>query len=195
MSAVPKTKLTAAEYLARERAAEFKSEFFNGEMFAMAGASREHNTVKENLIGELFVQLKDGPCRSYSSDQRVKVDRTGFYTYPDIAIVCGPGEYDSDDRDTLLNPTAIIEILSDSTERYDRGIKFRHYQQIPTCREYVLVSQDQPLIERYVRQADGGWLWTSVAGPDGVFEFAGVPARVPLADVYCGVELPPIPPR
>ena len=108
MSAVPKRKLTEAEYLAIERAAEFKSEFYNGEMFAMAGASREHNRVKENLVIELGARLKGGPCQTYSSDQRVVVGATGLYTYPDIVILCGPGAYDPADRDTLTNPTAII---------------------------------------------------------------------------------------
>ena len=152
MSAMPKKKLTAAEYLAIERAAEFKSEFYDGEMFAMSGASREHNTLKENLVGEFFVRLKGGPCRTWSSDQRVRVDRTGLYTYPDIVVLCGSGEYDPADRDTLLNPDAIIEVLSPSTEKYDRGAKFRLYQQIPSLTEYVLAAQDEPLIEHFARQ-------------------------------------------
>ena len=107
MSALPKKKLTAADYLKIERKAHYKSEFFNGEMFAMAGASPTHNYIKENLIIELGVRLKGGPCRTVSSDQRVKVDRTGLFTYPDIVILCGPGEYDADDEDTLLNPVEI----------------------------------------------------------------------------------------
>src|SRR5580700_504453 len=114
MSAVTKQKFTVAEYLARERLADFKSEFFNGEIFAMAGASREHNRVKENLVGELFARLKGGNCQTFSSDQRVLVEATGLYTYPDIMIICGDIAYDSIDRDTLTNPVAIIEILSPS---------------------------------------------------------------------------------
>ena len=195
MSAVPKTKLTAAEYLAIEKAAEFKSEFYDGEMFAMSGASREHNRVKENLIGEMFMRLKDGPCETYSSDQRVAVNRTGLYTYPDIVILCGPGEFDPADRDTLINPTAIVEVLSPSTERYDRGMKFRHYQQIPSLREYVLVSQDEMVVERFARRPDGTWVLTTFADPDGEFGLESAPVRVPLADVYRGVELPPTPLR
>ena len=195
MSAVPKTTLTAAEYLVIELAAEYKSEFYNGEMFAMSGASRDHNGVKDNLIVEIGGQFKGGPCRTYSSDQRVRVDRTGLYTYPDIVLLCGAGEYDPLNRDTLLNPTAIIEVLSPSTERYDRGMKFRHYQQIPSLQEYVLVSQDQVLVERYTRRADGTWLLTVFADPAGEFVLDTGAARVPLADVYRGVELPPVPPR
>ena len=195
MSAIPKRKLTPAEYLAIERKAEFKSEFYNGEMFAMSGASRFHNTVKENFIGELFGRMKGGPCRTYSSDQRVKVDRTGLYTYPDIVVLCGTGEYDPEDEDTLLNPRAIIEVLSPSTERYDRGAKFRHYQKLPSLHEYVMASQDELLVERYTRQPDGSWVLTTIADPAGEFHLACADVRVPLADIYRGVELPPTPPR
>src|SRR4051794_31322851 len=120
MTAVPREKLTPAEYLTIERKAEVKSEYLNGEMFAMAGASPAHNVIKENLIGELYSRLKGGPCRSYSSDQRVKVSATGLYTYPDIMIVCGPPEFDDEDPNTLLNPQVIIEVLSESTADYDR---------------------------------------------------------------------------
>lgn len=188
MSAAPKRKLTAAEYLAIERVAEFKSEFFNGEMFAMAGASREHNTVKDNLIGELYGQLKGGPCRTCSSDQRLKVDRTGLYTYPDILIVCGKAEYDPDDRDTLVNPQVVFEILSPTTEGYDRGKKFRHYQQLPSVREYVLVCQDRMQAERFVRQPDETWVLTVFADPASEFSLTTVPVRFPLAAAYAGVE-------
>ena len=194
MTAVPRKKLTPAEYLAIERTAAFKSEYLNGEMFAMAGASPAHNVIKENLIGELYARLKGGPCRSYSSDQRVKVSATGLYTYPDIAIVCGPPEFDPDDPNTLLNPQVIIEVLSESTERYDRTTKFRHYQRIEPLREYILVAQDEPAVERFVRQTRWDWLFTPVAGLDATLELATVPARVALADVYAGVTFPD-PPR
>jgi Uma2 family endonuclease len=195
MSAVPNPKLTAAEYLDRERTAEFKSEFFEGGIFAMAGASREHNRVKENLVGELFARLKGGPCQTYSSDQRVLVEATGLYTYPDVVIVCGPGKYDAADRDTLTNPTAIVEVLSPSTERYDRGTKFRNYQRIPSLQEYVLAAQDEPVCERYVRQADGSWALVSFVGLTDTLAFASVPAQIPIADVYAGVDFPQPGPR
>jgi Uma2 family endonuclease len=193
MSAVPKRKLTEAEYLALERAAEFKSEFYNGEMFAMAGASREHNRIKENLIGELFGRLKGGPCRTYSSDQRLKVSRTGLYTYPDIVIVCGQAEYDANDRDTLLNPTVVIEVLSPSTEQYDRVTKLRQYKQLPSLREYVLVSQKEPAVDSFVRKPDGKWEWVDAQGLSGELVLQSVPARIPLTDVYAGVEFPDAP--
>lgn len=195
MSAVPKRKLTAAEYLAIEKTAEFKSEFFNGEMFAMAGASRPHNRLKENVIGELFGRLKGGPCQTFSSDQRVLIDRTGLYTYPDLLIVCGPVETPAGDDDTITNPRVVVEILSPSTERYDRTTKFRHYQQLPSVQEYVLVSQSEPLCERFTRQADGSWALVSFVGLEAVLALNSVPVQVPLADVYAGVEFPDPPPR
>ena len=192
MSAVPKPKLTAGEYLEIERRAEFKSEFYNGEMFAMAGASREHNRLKENLIGELFSRLKGGPCQTFSSDQRVSVASTGLYTYPDIVILCGEGVYDPKDRDTLTNPTAIIEVLSPSTEGYDRGAKFRNYRQLPSLIEYVLVAQDEPVCERYVRQTDGSWALVTFTGLSANLAFTSIPVQVLLSDVYAGVTFPQV---
>jgi Uma2 family endonuclease len=190
MSAAPRPKPTAREYLEIERQATFKSEFSNGEIFAMAGGSREHNRIKKNLAGELFAQLKGGPCQTYSSDQRVLVEATGLYTYPDIIILCGAGIYDPADRDTLTNPTAIIEVLSPSTERYDRGAKFRNYQQIPSLIEYLLVAQDEAVCERFVRQADGSWALVSFVGLAATLVFTSVTASISLRDVYSGVTFP-----
>ena len=202
MSAVPKRKLTVAEYLAIEKKAEFKSEFFDGEMFpvhrdgplGMAGASRAHNTVTANLLGELHARLKRGPCRAFVNDQRVLIDRTGLYCYPDVLIVCGGVESTEDDEDTITNPRVVIEVLSPTTERYDRGAKFRHYQQVPSLVEYVLVSQDEAVVERFVRQADGSWALVSFVGLEAELALTAVPVRVPLADIYAGVEFP-APPR
>lgn len=189
MSTPPKIKLTPAEYLAIERKAEFKSEYYAGEMFAMAGASRQHCRARDNLTGELHGQLKNSPCEQYSADMRVKVSATGLYTYPDIAIVCGGAEFEDKELDILLNPSAIIEVLSDSTEKYDRGTKFEHYQRISSLQEYVLVSQDRPRVERFVRQSDGSWNVTQISGLDATLEFTSVPAKIALADIYRGVEL------
>jgi Uma2 family endonuclease len=190
VSAIPKTRLTAEQYLSIERKAAFKSEFYDGEMFAMAGASLEHNRVKENLVIEVGARLKGSGCHSYSSDMRVKVSRTGLYTYPDIVIVCGKPEVEDAELDTLLNPQVIIEVLSESTENYVRTKKFRHYKQIESLREYVLVEQDEPVFEQYVRQADGSWTRTDIEGLDRDFAFATVTVSVPLADVYAGVTFP-----
>lgn len=206
MSAVPKRKLTEAEYLAIERDAEFKSEFYNGVMYplhwdatetnrkgprAMAGASRFHNSVKENLIVQLGMQFDGKPCRTYSSDQRVRLTETGMYAYPDIVIVCDPPEYAEDDPDALVNPQVVIEILSPSTERYDRGFKFAQYRQRKSIREYVLVSQDEVRIERFVRQPDDSWLLTTHTDPDAEFEFRTVPAKVKISAVYRDVDFDP----
>lgn len=198
MSAVPKKKLTVEEYLAIEEKAEFKSEFYDGVMYplhrdgpaAMAGASRRHNYAKENLIVELGMRLKGGPCRTLSSDQRVRVSPTGLYAYPDIVVLCGEPEYDGE---TLLNPQVVIEVLSDSTAQNDRTTKFRHYQRLASIREYVLVSQDEPVIERFVRQADGDWKLTTFAGVNETFALDSVSVAIPMADVFRGITFEPLP--
>jgi len=159
-------------------------------MFAMAGANRQHIRARDNLAGELHNQLKTTPCEPYSVDMRVKVDPTGLYTYPDIAIVCGEPQFEDREADTLLNPRLIIEVLSDSTENYDRGAKATQYKRIPSLQEYVLVSQREPLIERFVRQQDDSWNVTEFSGLDATLEFASVPAKVALAEIYRGVEFP-----
>jgi Uma2 family endonuclease len=193
MTPAKKTKMSPREYLEIERLAARKSEFFDGEMFAMAGASYEHNCIKDNLLLELGIHLKGTTCRTLSSDQRVSVEATGLYTYPDIVVLCGPREADPADRDTLTNPTAIIEVLSPSTERYDRGAKFRNYQQIPSLKEYVLVAQDEAVCERFVRQSDGSWALVSFVGLSATLAFTFIDARIPLAEVYSGVEFPESP--
>ena len=188
MTAALKTKLTAREYLAIESRAELRSEFFNCEMFAMAGASPRHNFIRENLSVELGMRLKGGPCRALSADQRVLVDRTGLYTYPDLLIVCGPLELDPENSHTITNPTAIVEVLSPSTEKYDRGAKFRNYQQIPSLKEYVLVAQDEAVIDRYVRLPDGSWGLISFVGLEATLAFTTVPVQIPLVDIYAGIS-------
>lgn len=196
MSAIPKAKkkLTEDEYLDLEADAEFKSEFYNGEMFAMAGANRAHNTIKDNLIVEIGIRLKGGTCRTYSSDMRVKVKRTGLYTYPDIVIVCGEPEIEHRrGLDTLLNPRIVIEVLSKTTEGYDRGSKFRQYKRLASVQEYVIVSSDRVCIDRFVRQDDEQWLLTTFDKPSGKMAMASVPVRIPLADIYRDVELPESP--
>jgi len=195
MSAIRKKLLSAAEYLAIEKRAEFKSEFYRGEMFAMADASIPHNLIKDNTLIEIGSRLKGSPCRTYSSDQRVLVEATGLYTYPDILIVCGPETLDLNDKDTLTNPTTIIEILSPSTERYVRGAKFRNCQQIPSFKEYILIAQDEAVCERFVRQADQSWALVSFVGLDAVLKFTSITADIPLANIYAGVALPDAPPQ
>jgi Uma2 family endonuclease len=119
----------------------------------------------------------------------VKVDATGLYTYPDIIVVCDEPQFEDAAVDTLLNPRVIVEVLSDSTEKYDRGAKFGHYRQVPSLQEYILVAQDRPLVERYVRQSDGSWLLTVFDQPSQVFAFASVSGQIPIAEIYRGVKL------
>lgn len=199
MSAVPKQKLTVDEYLAIERAAEFKSEFFDGVMYplqgpggplGMAGAKYDHNRINENLSVELANRLKGGPCQTLSRDMRVRVSPSGLYTYPDVVVVCGDPEFADDNRDTLLNPIIIIEVLSASTEKYDRGAKFRQYQKISSLKEIVLVAQDEPLAERFVRQADESWALIATTGLEGTFAFHSIPVKLPMAAIYDGVKFP-----
>ncbi len=191
MSAIPKKKrLTEDEYLVIENEAEFKSEFYNGEMFAMSGASRHHNDLQINLICELHARLKGGKCKVYGSDLRVKVKRTGLYTYPDVVITCDPEIEKKLGVETLLNPRVIFEILSKTTESYDRGTKFQQFQRLPSVKEYVLVTQDRMVIERYVRQADETWVLKTFDDPKGSFALATVKVKIPLVEIYRGVELP-----
>ena len=190
MSSIPKTLLTPQEYLTRERRAEFKSEYYRGETFAMAGASWEHTSIKDNIAHFARYQLDDGPCRVLTSDLRVKVHATGLYTYPDVVVVCAEPQFEDDLFDTLLNPLCLVEVLSESTEKYDRGAKARQYRQIPSLQEYVLIAQEEPVVESYVRQADGGWLLHDVRGLTEAFAFASIPVKLTLADVYRGVEFP-----
>jgi len=184
MSTAPQKRFTPQEYLAQERAAVFKSEYLRGELFAMAGDCREHSLISSNLIRDAAGQLRETTCEVHGSDLRVKVSATGLYTYPDVTIACGDLQFDDEVSDTLLNPRVIFEVLSSSTEAYDRGKKFDHYRQISTLSEYVLVSQSEPLVERYVRQPDGSWRFTALKGLEGVLILETVPCRLELADVY-----------
>lgn len=140
MSLQPKPCLSPEDYLALERSAEFKSEYFDGQIFAMAGASESHNIITLNVGSEIRQQLKKCPCTVYVSDMRVKVGPTGLFTYPDVVVVCGQAQFDDSHLDTLLNPTLIVEVLSDSTEAYDRGRKFEHYCKLESLAEYVLIA-------------------------------------------------------
>ena len=188
MSAIPKTKLTPEEYLEIERKAEYKSEYFGGEVFAMAGAKRRHNVIAWNIGGELRQHLKGRNCEAYPADMRVFVPQTGLYTYPDLVVVCGEPQFQDNAFDTLLNPILIIEVLSDTTETYDRGKKFQHYRSIEILQEYVLVSQDEARIEKYVKRGDGFWLLSEAVGLDSEIEFASIECRIALAEVYDKID-------
>ena len=184
----PVTPLTPAEYLKIERAAEIRHEYFNGEMFAMSGGSPPHSLIKVNVGGELRTKLKGRPCTAFDSDLRIQVSPTGLYTYPDISVVCGELEFDDDQHDTVLNPTLLVEVLSDSTEAYDRGKKFEHYRRIASLREYVLISQKTPTIERFLRNPDDTWTLTAVIGLEASIHLPSIEVTLSLAEIYDRVK-------
>lgn len=191
MSSQPKKLLSPKEYLAIERDVETKHEYYRGEMFLMSGATRAHNQITFNLAGTLSFQLKDRDCTAYVSDMRVKVSPSGLYTYPDGVVTCEAPEFEDEQLDTLLNPQVVIEVLSDTTEKYDRGKKFEHYRQIESLREYVLVSQDHPHIERFMPGADGRWALDEASGLEATLVLPTVDCQLHLADVYAKVQFPP----
>jgi Uma2 family endonuclease len=191
MSAHPKRLLTPEEYLAIERDVPTKHEFYRGEMFAMSGASREHNLITGNIAASLHAQLANRPCESYQNDMRVRVSKTGFYTYPDVVITCEQPRFEDDHFDTLLNPQVIVEVLSDSTEKYDRGKKFEHYRQLESLREYALIAQDRAHLELFTRGDDGIWRLTEATGLESAIDLPVIGCRLQLADVYAKITLPP----
>ncbi len=184
MSTVRQPKMTEAEYLAIERAARTKSDFYAGEMYAMAGAKRNHNLVVTNVVAALHRQLLQRPCELYSNDMRVRVNPAGLFTYPDAVVVCGQIEFLDEKDDTLLNPTLIVEVLSESTASYDRGFKASCYRRLPSLREYLLIEQDLPLVERYVRTAKGKWLLDEASELSQTLELEAIACELSLAGVY-----------
>jgi Uma2 family endonuclease len=180
--------LTPEQYLEIERKADYKSEYYRGEMFAMAGASLVHNILVANLIGELHGKFRAAPCRVLPSDMRVRVTSTELYTYPDVVAVCGEPKLLDNQLDTLLNPHLIVEVLSSSTEAYDRGRKFEHYQTIESLREYLLVASDRMRADLYTRQPDGRWLLTSARGPEDSLDLQSVGCSLALASLYEKVD-------
>ena len=180
MTAKQKTNLSPENYLQQERLAEFKSEFHNGDIYAMAGASRNHNQITSNLVVSLGRQLAKLPCSVYSSDMKVRTNTadTSKYSYPDVVLSCDKELFEDDKGDVLLNPQIIIEVLSDSTEAYDRGLKFFHYQLIPSLQEYLLVSQHYCRVEHYQRRADKQWVYS---------EFHSMGDSIPLATLACSL--------
>lgn len=176
--------LTPEEYLYRERTAEYRSEFFRGETFAMAGASANHNLIVLNTGANLREQLKKKPCRVYPSDLKLRIEATGLYTYPDLSVVCGEPKLETESRDVLLNPVVLIEVLSDSTEAYDRGKKFQHYRTIPSLRHYVLIAQDRHSIECFSRQESDTWLLSVCYDLASSLELAAIDCRLAAAEVY-----------
>jgi len=187
MSAVlsePEHGYTPEEYLSLEREKlEGKAEYVDGQIYAMVGASRAHILIASNITKELVTQLKGRPCETYANDMRVKAARSKAYFYPDISVVCGKPELEDSHNDTLTNPTIVIEILSPSTEAFDRGGKFARYRRIESLREYYLVSQTEALVEKYVRQGEA-WLFTEIAGLEATVQMESIGCELPLQEVY-----------
>ncbi len=188
MPTAPQRYLTPEEYLAIERRAEYKSEYHDGEMFAMAGASAAHTLIVSNLVRELGNQLKTKDCLVYATDLRLCVRASGLYTYPDVIVVCGSPKFLDAMNDTLINPTVLIEVLSPTTEVYDRGKKFEMYRDLPSLQEYVLVAQDRPSVEKYLRQADGSWLYSSWSLPGDTITLSSVQCSLPMEEIYAKVQ-------
>lgn len=177
-------KMSPDEFLAFERASDEKHEYRDGEIVLMSGARRKHNTVSTNLSGLLWQHLRGKDCRNYSNEMRVWVPKTRLYTYPDIVVACGEPEFLDNEFDTLLNPVLIIEILSESTESYDRGEKFQSYRSIPTLKEYLLVAQYRPHLEKYVKHGDGFWMLSEAPGLDSSITLESIDCPLALVDVY-----------
>jgi Uma2 family endonuclease len=192
-------RITVENYLAIERAAPVRHEYYDGEIVAMAGESLAHGIICQNIGGLLYVQLKGTPCFAVAKDTKVRSglgvassrSTSGMFSYPDILVVCGEAEFFDDQSDVIVNPTAIIEVLSKSTESYDRGEKFQRYRAWnATLVDYVLVSQSKPFIEHFRRQADDTWLLSEAAGLETALAVPTISCKLNLADVYDRIVFP-----
>ena len=190
MSALSNPRCTPEQYLEMDRKAERRSEYVNGEILAMAGASREHTLIVTNLVREVSGRMRGRPCETYSNDMRVKISPSR-YTYPDLTIVCGTPEFADEKFDVLLNPIVIMEVLSPTTENDDRSWKFAHYRRLATLNDYVMLSQRRPIVEHYTRQADDRWVLTEIRELENVLRLPSIGCDLPLSEIYERVEFPP----
>ncbi|MCX6360261.1 MAG: Uma2 family endonuclease [Armatimonadetes bacterium] len=189
MSVAPSRRhWTAEQYLRFERESDLKHELINGVLYAMSGGSVAHARLTARATSLIGRQLQGSPCDTFSSDLRVKVEATGTYTYPDLSVVCGQAEVEDDRGDTLLNPTALVEVLSPSTEAHDRGAKFEHYRRLGSLRDYVLISQDRPLVEVFSRGAEQAWSYTAYEGPEATAQVPAIGCSLELAALYENVQ-------
>lgn len=194
MSAAPRLRYTPEEYLAIDRAAECKSEYVAGEIFRVptaggwAGGSENHNTITFNLSGLLHSQLRGGPCRGFAGDMRVSAGEGELYVYPDILVVCGERRFMDERRDILINPTVIMEVLSSTTEAFDRGEKFEGYRRLKSLQDYLLVAQDRPHVEQYARQPDDRWLLSEAGGTGTDIALPSIGCVLRLSEIYDGVD-------
>ena len=184
----PISRLTEEQYLAIERAAEFKSEFLDGEIFAMSGVSLQHTRLEVNLLAELSNRLRGTRCEVLASNMRVRVSQSGMYAYPDISIVCGKPVLADGHQENLLNPIVLFEILSPSTEKYDRGLKFQSYRTIESLRDYVLVDQNKIRIEHYTRQVENTWTLRDYQDPGEELKIDSIGVSITLKGIYERVE-------
>ena len=180
--------ITPEAYLASERRAKYKSEYIHGEVLAISGASRAHNIITVDITTELNIQLRPRSCEIYSGDMRVKTNSTGSYFYPDVVVVCDKPQFEDNVFDTLLNPILVVEVLSPSTEVYDKGEKFAHYQELASLREYILVSQDRIRVEHY-RLIETQWVGKEFHTSEDVLLFDSIECKLPLQDIYTRVTL------
>jgi Uma2 family endonuclease len=179
--------ITPQEYIENERQAEFRSEYFAGEIFAMSGATRTHNLIVRNISRRLDPQHEGHACEVYTNDMRVEVSPTGLYTYPDVVVVCGQPRFKDANEDTLLNPTVIMEVLSNSTASYDRGEKFEHYGMLSSLTDYLLIAQDRAAVEQRVR-TDHGWQLAYYYGLDAMVPLPAIGCALRLSDIYAGIQ-------
>ncbi|HEY0051513.1 MAG TPA: Uma2 family endonuclease [Pyrinomonadaceae bacterium] len=189
--ALPKTYpiFTIAEYLDYERYAESRHEFLDGTVYAMAGESPRHSTICFNLYATIGSQLRGKRCRGFSPNMKIASSNKGLFSYPDLAIVCGEPLYHDDKQDVLTNPRVIFEVLSPSTQSYDRGEKLLRYTNtIETLTDYVLIAQDAPLVEHFQKQADGNWLKFEISGLESILHLAAVECEIPLSELYYLVD-------
>ncbi len=184
MSAQPKPFYTPEHYVELERDAEFKNEYLSGQIFAMAGGSPKHSKIISNVNGSAWSRLRGSSCQVYNNDLRVTIMQTGLKTYPDLTVVCGEAHFHPLDKDSLINPTVLFEVLSPTTEAYDRGEKWAHYRQLDSLQEYLLVSQDKALVEHYVRQEDGSWNFTAISDIQVSVTLPCLGCELPLTEIY-----------
>lgn len=189
MAAQPSPRITPEQYLEIERAADTRHDYFEGQMFAIAGGLPQHATIILNLGSEMRAGLKGRPCTVMPRDVRTRVSPEGLYTYPDLVVVWGDMKFTDERRDTITNPVLVVEVLSKGTEAYDRGFKFAQYRTIETLQEYVLVWQAQARVEVFRRQANGQWLLSDFVGMDAVCQFESIDCRVAVAEIYDKVTL------
>jgi Uma2 family endonuclease len=189
MATAALTYYTPEEYLALERHAEFKSEYIDGRIVAMTGASAPHNRIAGSVHAELRARFRNGPCEAFIGDMRVQVGEGRRYTYPDVVAVSGEPRFQDGSLDTLMNPVLIVEVLSPTTEAYDRGEKFQHYRTIETLQEYVVIAQHRPLVDRFVRHGEF-WQLGTFTGLDAAVELTSVGCTIPLRDIYERVKFP-----